>query len=209
MSACINAMRVLTDPAETGAVTLCLPQDVQGEAWDYPESFFTRRVHRLDRRPASAAQLADAVAAIKASRKPLIVCGGGVKYSGVLPSATACRLPKPRRVKAALSLRIRITWAASAKPAAWRRTCWRKRRIWSSVSARVSAISPPRQNGFSSTQACASSILTLATSTPGSWMASRCWRMLAKPSLPWTTPCPANPGRLAGASRLKACRAAS
>ncbi len=51
MSACINAMRVLTDPAETGAVTLCLPQDVQGEAWDYPESFFTRRVHRLDRRP--------------------------------------------------------------------------------------------------------------------------------------------------------------
>ncbi len=82
MSACINAMRVLTDPAETGAVTLCLPQDVQGEAWDYPESFFARRVHRLDRRPASAAQLADAVAAIKASRKPLIVCGGGVKYSG-------------------------------------------------------------------------------------------------------------------------------
>lgn len=82
MSACINAMRVLTDPAETGAVTLCLPQDVQGEARDYPESFFARRVHRLDRRPASAAQLADAVAAIKASRKPLIVCGGGVKYSG-------------------------------------------------------------------------------------------------------------------------------
>lgn len=81
MSACINAMRVLTDPAETGAVTLCLPQDVQGEAWDYPESFFARRVHRLDRRPPSAAQLADAVAAIKASRKPLIVCGGGVKYS--------------------------------------------------------------------------------------------------------------------------------
>ncbi|MGG8059992.1 3D-(3,5/4)-trihydroxycyclohexane-1,2-dione acylhydrolase (decyclizing) [Klebsiella aerogenes] len=81
MSACINAMRVLTDPAETGAVTLCLPQDVQGEVWDYPESFFVRRVHRLDRRPPSAAQLADAVAAIKASRKPLIVCGGGVKYS--------------------------------------------------------------------------------------------------------------------------------
>ena len=58
MSACINAMRVLTDPAETGAVTLCLPQDVQGEAWDYPESFFARRVHRLDRRPASAEETA-------------------------------------------------------------------------------------------------------------------------------------------------------
>ncbi|WP_426617276.1 3D-(3,5/4)-trihydroxycyclohexane-1,2-dione acylhydrolase (decyclizing) [Raoultella sp. R2A007] len=82
MSACINAMRVLTDPAETGAVTLCLPQDVQGEAWDYPETFFARRVHRLDRRPVSAAHLADAIAAIKASRKPLIICGGGVKYAG-------------------------------------------------------------------------------------------------------------------------------
>ncbi|MGG6137349.1 3D-(3,5/4)-trihydroxycyclohexane-1,2-dione acylhydrolase (decyclizing) [Pantoea allii] len=82
MSACLNAMRVLTDPAETGAVTLCLPQDVQGEAWDYPESFFARRVHVLDRRPASQAQLDDAIAAIKASQKPLIVCGGGVKYAG-------------------------------------------------------------------------------------------------------------------------------
>ncbi|EOI3467029.1 3D-(3,5/4)-trihydroxycyclohexane-1,2-dione acylhydrolase (decyclizing) [Cronobacter turicensis] len=82
MSACINAMRVLTDPAETGAVTLALPQDVQGEAWDYPQSFFARRVHRLDRRPVSQAQLDDAVAAIRASRKPLIICGGGVKYAG-------------------------------------------------------------------------------------------------------------------------------
>lgn len=82
MSASINAMRVLTDPAETGAVTLCLPQDVQGEAWDYPDTFFARRVHRLDRRPVSAAHLADAIAAIKASRKPLIICGGGVKYAG-------------------------------------------------------------------------------------------------------------------------------
>ncbi|MFC0141064.1 3D-(3,5/4)-trihydroxycyclohexane-1,2-dione acylhydrolase (decyclizing) [Erwinia mallotivora] len=82
MSACLNAMRVLTDPAETGAVTLCLPQDVQGEAWDYPESFFAHRVHLLDRRPASAEQLAGALAAIKSSQRPLIVCGGGVKYSG-------------------------------------------------------------------------------------------------------------------------------
>ncbi|XXD11490.1 3D-(3,5/4)-trihydroxycyclohexane-1,2-dione acylhydrolase (decyclizing) [Klebsiella sp. R445] len=82
MSASINAMRVLTDPAETGAVTLCLPQDVQGEAWDYPETFFARRVHRLDRRPVSAAHLADAISVIKASRKPLIICGGGVKYAG-------------------------------------------------------------------------------------------------------------------------------
>lgn len=50
MSAMLSAMRVLTDPADTGAVTLCLPQDVQGEAWDYPASFFERRVHRIERR---------------------------------------------------------------------------------------------------------------------------------------------------------------
>ena len=62
MSACINAMRVLTDPAETGAVTLCLPQDVQGEAYDYPDYFFQKRVHRLDRRPATDGMLADALA---------------------------------------------------------------------------------------------------------------------------------------------------
>ncbi|MFZ5242851.1 3D-(3,5/4)-trihydroxycyclohexane-1,2-dione acylhydrolase (decyclizing), partial [Enterobacter roggenkampii] len=51
MSAMLNAMRTLTDPAATGAVTICLPQDVQGEAWDYPLSFFARRVHHIERRP--------------------------------------------------------------------------------------------------------------------------------------------------------------
>ncbi|MCE0492149.1 3D-(3,5/4)-trihydroxycyclohexane-1,2-dione acylhydrolase (decyclizing) [Pantoea sp. Mb-10] len=81
MSACINALRVLTDPAETGAVTLALPQDVQAEAWDFPDYFFQKRVHRLDRRPPAPAQLADALALIGRKHKPLIVVGGGVKYS--------------------------------------------------------------------------------------------------------------------------------
>ncbi|QKJ57253.1 3D-(3,5/4)-trihydroxycyclohexane-1,2-dione acylhydrolase (decyclizing) [Serratia fonticola] len=81
MSACINAMRVLTDPAETGAVTLCLPQDVQGEAYDYPDYFFHKRLHRLERRPVSQGSLADALALLVGKRKPLIICGGGVKYS--------------------------------------------------------------------------------------------------------------------------------
>ena len=81
MTACINAMRVLTDPAETGAVTLALPQDVQGEAWDFPEYFFQKRVHRLERRLPTAAQLDDALKLLAGKRKPLIVCGGGVKYS--------------------------------------------------------------------------------------------------------------------------------
>jgi len=81
MSAMINAVRVLSDPADTGAVTVALPQDVEGEAYNYPESFFSKRVHRIERRPPTNEMIADAVEAIKKSRKPLLICGGGVKYS--------------------------------------------------------------------------------------------------------------------------------
>ncbi|MGF0238737.1 3D-(3,5/4)-trihydroxycyclohexane-1,2-dione acylhydrolase (decyclizing) [Rhodococcus sp. IEGM1300] len=82
MTAAIHAMRVLTDPAETGAVTLALPQDVQAEAYDYPDYFLQKRVHRIERRPATEAMLGDALALFNGKRKPLIICGGGVKYSG-------------------------------------------------------------------------------------------------------------------------------
>ncbi|MFD0958241.1 3D-(3,5/4)-trihydroxycyclohexane-1,2-dione acylhydrolase (decyclizing) [Paenibacillus chungangensis] len=81
MSACTQAMRVLTDPVETGAVTLCLPQDVQSEAYDYPVSFFQRRVHYIERRPVAASALQRAVQLIKRKRKPLIIAGGGVHYA--------------------------------------------------------------------------------------------------------------------------------
>lgn len=81
MSACLSAFRVLTDPANTGAVCLAMPQDVEGEAYDYPVSFFAKRVWRLERRPATEAALADAAAAIRAAKRPLLVCGGGVRYS--------------------------------------------------------------------------------------------------------------------------------
>lgn len=82
MSAMLNAMRTLTDPADTGAVTICLPQDVQGEAWDYPQSFFARRVHLIERRPPDPQRLAMARTLIARKRRPLVVCGGGVRYSG-------------------------------------------------------------------------------------------------------------------------------
>ncbi|MFM2478571.1 3D-(3,5/4)-trihydroxycyclohexane-1,2-dione acylhydrolase (decyclizing) [Celerinatantimonas sp. MCCC 1A17872] len=81
MSACISAMRVLTDPAQTGAVTLALPQDVQGEAYDYPDYFFQRRVYRLERQEPTQAMLAQAVELIKSKSNPMIICGGGLKYS--------------------------------------------------------------------------------------------------------------------------------
>jgi 3D-(3,5/4)-trihydroxycyclohexane-1,2-dione acylhydrolase (decyclizing) len=81
MSACLNALRVLTDPADTGAVTLALPQDVQGEAYDYPAEFLEKRLHHLERRAPTAGELERAVKLIRASRKPLAICGGGVRYS--------------------------------------------------------------------------------------------------------------------------------
>ncbi|MCG8572455.1 MAG: 3D-(3,5/4)-trihydroxycyclohexane-1,2-dione acylhydrolase (decyclizing) [Spirochaetes bacterium] len=81
MSAAVNAMRVLTDPAETGAVCLALPQDVQGEAYDYPEYFFEKRIHTIKRQELSSTELEEAVSIIKQSKKPLVICGGGVRYS--------------------------------------------------------------------------------------------------------------------------------
>ncbi|RML29602.1 3D-(3,5/4)-trihydroxycyclohexane-1,2-dione acylhydrolase (decyclizing) [Pseudomonas savastanoi] len=89
MSAALNAMRVLTDPADTGAVTLALPQDVQAEAYDYPDSFLQKRVHRIDRRPPSKAMLDDALKLLAGKRKPLLICGGGVRYSGAADALQA------------------------------------------------------------------------------------------------------------------------
>jgi 3D-(3,5/4)-trihydroxycyclohexane-1,2-dione acylhydrolase (decyclizing) len=77
----LNAMRVLTDPAETGAVTLALPQDVQAEAYDWPEEFFAERVWRVRRPAPDPVELAEAVQAVRAARRPLIVAGGGVHHS--------------------------------------------------------------------------------------------------------------------------------
>lgn len=76
-----RAMQVLTDPAECGPVTLSLCQDVQAEAYDYPEAFFAERVWTPRRPMPDANELEAAVAAIKAAEKPVIIAGGGVLYS--------------------------------------------------------------------------------------------------------------------------------
>ena len=81
MSAMISAMRVLTDPANTGAVCIALPQDVEGMAYDYPVSFFAKRVHRLSRPIAEPEVLEEAAAVIRAAKKPMLICGGGVRYA--------------------------------------------------------------------------------------------------------------------------------
>ncbi|MGA2631039.1 MAG: 3D-(3,5/4)-trihydroxycyclohexane-1,2-dione acylhydrolase (decyclizing) [Terriglobia bacterium] len=81
LTALPEAMRVLTSPAETGAVTLALPQDVQTEAYDFPSEFFAPRVWTIPRPRGDAAAFQAAVAKIRAGKKPLIVAGGGVLYS--------------------------------------------------------------------------------------------------------------------------------
>lgn len=81
MSALVNVMRVLTDIASTGAVCVSLPQDVQGEAYDYPEDFFRKRVHRIVRPEAIIEEIEQATDLIIKSSKPLIICGGGARYS--------------------------------------------------------------------------------------------------------------------------------
>jgi 3D-(3,5/4)-trihydroxycyclohexane-1,2-dione acylhydrolase (decyclizing) len=80
-SALLEAMRVLTSPADTGAVTLALPQDVQAEAFDFPDALFATRVWTIPRNRPDAAALADAATAIRQAARPLIVAGGGVLYS--------------------------------------------------------------------------------------------------------------------------------
>jgi 3D-(3,5/4)-trihydroxycyclohexane-1,2-dione acylhydrolase (decyclizing) len=82
LTALPEAMRVLTSPAETGAVTLALPQDVQAEAYDFPEEFFHARTWVVPRARADTAVLLQAAQWIRAARRPLIIAGGGVIYSG-------------------------------------------------------------------------------------------------------------------------------
>jgi 3D-(3,5/4)-trihydroxycyclohexane-1,2-dione acylhydrolase (decyclizing) len=80
-AALLGAMRILTDPAETGTATIALPQDVQAEAHDWPAELFARRVWHVRRPVPEPAALERAIEAIRAARRPLIVAGGGVVYA--------------------------------------------------------------------------------------------------------------------------------
>ncbi len=85
----LAAMRVLTDPADTGAVTLSLPQDVQAEGWDWDDELFARRVWHVSRASVAADALARAVASVREAQRPLLVAGGGVIYSGATDALRA------------------------------------------------------------------------------------------------------------------------
>ena len=82
LTALPRALRTMTDPADCGPVCLAFCQDVQAEAYDYPESFFEPRVWRIRRPEPDPVEVAEVVAAIQAAKAPVIVSGGGVLYSG-------------------------------------------------------------------------------------------------------------------------------
>jgi 3D-(3,5/4)-trihydroxycyclohexane-1,2-dione acylhydrolase (decyclizing) len=82
MSSLIRAFEVMTDPGKAGPATICIAQDVEGEAFDYDEKFFERRVHYLDRKGPVERELRGAAQLIRQAKKPLILVGGGAKYSG-------------------------------------------------------------------------------------------------------------------------------
>ena len=88
-SALLGAMRALTDPAQTGAVTVCLPQDVQAQAHDWPDELFAERVWHVARPVPEPAALARALEVVRSAERPLVVAGGGVVYAGATDALRA------------------------------------------------------------------------------------------------------------------------
>ena len=83
------ALATMLDPADCGPAFIGLPQDVQGWTYDYPVDFFAERVHRIRRQSADAAEIADAAELLKSAKRPMIIAGGGVQYSGAVAELTA------------------------------------------------------------------------------------------------------------------------
>ncbi len=82
------ALGTMLDPADCGPAFLGLPQDVQGWAWDYPESFFARRVHRIRRQAPDAAEVAEVADLLRGASRPVLIAGGGIQYSGAVDALT-------------------------------------------------------------------------------------------------------------------------
>ena len=145
-----RAMQVLTDPADCGPVTLSLCQDVQAEAYDYPESFFDEKVWTTRRLHPDADELAHAITALKAAKKPVIISGGGVLYSEasktlaiIRRNGMAFRLSRPNPANPRCRTAIRSTWVRSASPAPRPPTSSPRTPMSFSRSARGCRISPP------------------------------------------------------------------
>ena len=158
-----EAMRVLTSPAETGAVTLALPEDVQTEAYDYPEALFRKRVWHIPRNRPDRRALEQAAAWLRASKRPLIVAGGGVIYSGATDllqhfvEQTGIPVGETMAGKGSLCYDHSLSLVRSEPPAPSLPTVLPKMLIWSSVSVPATVTSPHPQRPPFRTLQCASS----------------------------------------------------
>ncbi len=120
-----EAMRVLTSPSDTGAVTLALPQDVQSEAFDFPELFFRERIWRVPRPRPDAQSLHRAASAIRTCKKPIIIAGGGVIYADATKSlvkfieATGIPVAETMAAKAVSTMSTHCVWVQWAQPVHW------------------------------------------------------------------------------------------
>lgn len=118
LTALPEAMRVLTDPADTGAVTISLPQDVQAHAYDYPAHFFEKRVWRVERRPPTSERVTEAIELLKAAKRPMIIAGGGVHYSeawdALAEFAETCGIPVGETFGGKGAMRASSDWAIGA-----------------------------------------------------------------------------------------------
>jgi len=135
-SALLGAMRVLTDPVETGAATVALPQDVQAEAFDWPESLFAERTWHIARPVPERSVIARAAEIIRSAQRPLIVAGGGVIYSGASDALaafvekTGIPVSETRRARDRCGMTIRKRSARSARPGPPPPTRWPLRPTW-------------------------------------------------------------------------------
>ena len=200
-AALLGAMRVLTDPVETGAVTIALPQDVQAEAFDWPVELFAERIWRIARPLPEQVDIQDAAALARAAKRPLIVAGGGVHSSGAedalraLCEQTGIPVGEARPARGPSRTATPRRWGPSARRA--RRRPTRSRPTSSSTAWHaLERLRPPRGRR-SRTRACGSSTSTSRASTPASTPASRSWPTPARPSphlprhwrgMPWASP---------------------
>ncbi len=171
-SALLGAMRVLTDPADTGAVTIALPQDVQAEAYDWPEELFAKRVWHIARPVPEPAALARAVALIRgahgaAARRRRRACTTArpPRRCAGSPRPPASRSPTPRPARARCCGTTRRPSAGSGPPAPRSPTRWPATPTSSSASAPGTATSPPPRAPRSRTRTCGSSTSTSPPST--------------------------------------------
>ena len=109
---------MLLDPAETGAVTMSLHQDVQAEACEFPSELFEERIWHVTRRPPGDAELAAALEVLRGARRPLVIAGGGVHYSAAGPSwrdsPTRCGIPVAETSAGKGAMRTAASWRSGA-----------------------------------------------------------------------------------------------